>query len=73
MTKSMRSKRKKRLRAIRRDIVAIELIVLKKEATKLVSQEVGLVASKLIVMSPKLMAIKVQNLYNLFARRRKRS
>ncbi|KAK6789310.1 hypothetical protein RDI58_013109 [Solanum bulbocastanum] len=69
MAKSMRSKRKKRLRVIRRDIVATELTVLKKEAAKLAAQEAGLAASKLIVMSPKLMEIKVQNLYNLFERR----
>ncbi|KAK4722210.1 hypothetical protein R3W88_012443 [Solanum pinnatisectum] len=39
MAKSMRSKRKKRLRAIRKDIVAPELTVLKKEAAKLAAQE----------------------------------
>uniref|UniRef100_M1D7Y7 NTGP4 n=1 Tax=Solanum tuberosum TaxID=4113 RepID=M1D7Y7_SOLTU len=59
MAKSMRSKRKKRLKAIRRDIVATELNVLKKEAAKLATQEVALAAPKLIVMSPKLMAIKI--------------
>ncbi|KAG5609670.1 hypothetical protein H5410_020951 [Solanum commersonii] len=57
MAKSMRSKRKKRLKAIRRDIVATELTVLKKEAAKLATQEAALAAPKLIVMSPKLMTM----------------
>ncbi|KAG5619866.1 hypothetical protein H5410_005084, partial [Solanum commersonii] len=59
MAKSMRSKRKKRLKAIRRDIVATELTVLKKEAAKLAAQEAALAAPKLIVMSPKLMILDV--------------
>lgn len=48
----MRSKREKRLRAIRRDIVATEPSVLKKEAAKLAAQEAALAAPKLIVKSP---------------------
>lgn len=52
MAKSMRSKREKRLRAIRRDIVATEPTVLKKEAAKLAAQEAALAAPKLIVKSP---------------------
>ncbi|KAK6784252.1 hypothetical protein RDI58_017706 [Solanum bulbocastanum] len=52
MAKSMRSKRKNRLRAIRRDIVATELIVLKKEVAKLAAQEACLAASKLIAIIP---------------------
>ncbi|XP_055806478.1 uncharacterized protein LOC129875075 [Solanum dulcamara] len=52
MAKSMRSKREKRLRSIRRDIVATEPTVLKKEAAKLAAQEAALGAPKLIVKSP---------------------
>ncbi|WMV14332.1 hypothetical protein MTR67_007717 [Solanum verrucosum] len=66
MSKSMRSKRKKRLKAIRRDIVATELTVLKKEAAKLAAQEAALAAPKLIVMSPKLMVIKWYQAENSF-------
>ncbi|KAK2967727.1 hypothetical protein RJ640_028458 [Escallonia rubra] len=47
MAKSMRSKREKRLRAIRREIV--EPIYEKKEAAKLVAQEAALNAPKLPV------------------------
>ncbi|KAF3637570.1 hypothetical protein BC332_04986 [Capsicum chinense] len=52
MAKSMRSKREKRLRAIRREIVATEPTVLKKEAAKLAAQEAALAAPKLVVKSP---------------------
>lgn len=48
----MRSKREKRLRAIRREIVATEPTVLKKEAAKLAAQEAALAAPKLVVKSP---------------------
>ncbi|KAL2227256.1 UNVERIFIED_CONTAM: hypothetical protein Sindi_2084300 [Sesamum indicum] len=49
MAKSMRSKREKRLRAIRRELV--EPIYEKKEAAKLAAQEAALAASKLPVKS----------------------
>ncbi|XP_059285150.1 uncharacterized protein LOC132038507 [Lycium ferocissimum] len=52
MAKSMRCKREKRLRAIRREIVATEPSVLKKEAAKLAAQEAALAAPKLVVKSP---------------------
>ncbi|KAK4431690.1 hypothetical protein Salat_0931100 [Sesamum alatum] len=49
MAKSMRSKREKRLRAIRRELV--EPIYEKKEAAKLAAQEAALAAPKLPVRS----------------------
>ncbi|KAA8544691.1 hypothetical protein F0562_019462 [Nyssa sinensis] len=49
MAKSMRSKREKRLRAIRREIV--EPLYEKKEAAKLAAQEAALAAPKLPVRS----------------------
>ncbi|XP_009614340.1 uncharacterized protein LOC107829074 [Nicotiana tabacum] len=52
MAKSMRCKREKRLRAIKREIVASEPSVLKKEAAKLAAQEAALAAPKLVVKSP---------------------
>ncbi|KAK3005564.1 hypothetical protein RJ639_015809 [Escallonia herrerae] len=51
MAKSMRSKREKRLRAIRREIV--EPIYEKKEAAKLAAQEAALNAPKLPVRPTK--------------------
>ncbi|GFQ01031.1 hypothetical protein PHJA_002247000 [Phtheirospermum japonicum] len=50
MAKSMRSKREKRLRAIRRELV--EPIYDKKEAAKLAAQEAALAAPKLPVRPP---------------------
>ncbi|KAL3647525.1 hypothetical protein CASFOL_008493 [Castilleja foliolosa] len=50
MAKSMRSKREKRLRAIRRELV--EPIYEKKEAAKLAAQEAALAAPKLPVRLP---------------------
>ncbi|XP_054778529.1 uncharacterized protein LOC129286605 [Prosopis cineraria] len=50
MAKSMRSKREKRLRAIRREIV--EPFYDKKEAAKLAAQEAALAAPKLPVRQP---------------------
>ncbi|XP_061342459.1 uncharacterized protein LOC133288660 [Gastrolobium bilobum] len=50
MAKSLRSKREKRLRAIRREIV--EPYYDKKEAAKLAAQEAALAAPKLLVSSP---------------------
>ncbi|CAN4078519.1 unnamed protein product [Withania somnifera] len=52
MAKSMRCKREKRLRAIRREIIATDPIVLKKDAAKLAAQEAALAAPKLVVKSP---------------------
>ncbi|VFQ98339.1 unnamed protein product [Cuscuta campestris] len=51
MAKSMRSKREKRLRSIRREILAVDPITLKKEAAKLAAQEAALAAPKLPVRS----------------------
>ncbi|GFS44787.1 uncharacterized protein LOC130792511 [Actinidia eriantha] len=53
MAKSLRSKREKRLRAIRREIVVREPIYEKKEAAKLAAQEAALAAPKLLVRSHK--------------------
>ncbi|KAJ1430512.1 hypothetical protein SESBI_07651 [Sesbania bispinosa] len=50
MAKSLRSKREKRLRAIRREIV--EPFYDKKEAAKLAAQEAALAAPKLQVATP---------------------
>ena len=50
MAKSLRSKREKRLRAIRREIV--EPFYDKKEAAKLAAQEAALAAPKLEVRQP---------------------
>lgn len=50
MAKSLRSKREKRLRAIRREIV--EPFYDKKEAAKLAAQEAALAAPKLPVRAP---------------------
>ncbi|CAH9106494.1 unnamed protein product [Cuscuta europaea] len=51
MAKSLRSKREKRLRAIRREIVSADPITLKKEDAKLAAQEAALAAPKLPVRS----------------------
>ncbi|XP_010538284.1 PREDICTED: uncharacterized protein LOC104812696 [Tarenaya hassleriana] len=52
MAKSMRSKREKRLRAIRRDIVQKETFHQKKEDAKLAALEAALAAPKLPVRQP---------------------
>lgn len=52
MAKSMRSKREKRLRAIRREIVSADPITQKKEDAKLAAQEAALAAPKVPVRSP---------------------
>ncbi|XP_019170103.1 PREDICTED: uncharacterized protein LOC109165687 [Ipomoea nil] len=51
MAKSMRSKREKRLRAIRREIVSADPITQKKEDAKLAAQEAALAAPKVPVRS----------------------
>ncbi|XP_047308646.1 uncharacterized protein LOC124912128 [Impatiens glandulifera] len=53
MAKSIRSKREKRLRAIRREIVKKEPFYENKEAAKLAAQEAALSAPKLPVKTPK--------------------
>nr|ACJ84077.1 unknown [Medicago truncatula]AFK39798.1 unknown [Medicago truncatula] len=57
MAKSMRSKREKRLRAIRREIV--EPYYDKKEAAKLAAQEAALAAPKLQVSVPSTTTMEV--------------
>jgi len=57
MAKSMRSKREKRLRAIRREIV--EPYYDKKEAAKLAAQEAALAAPKLQVSVPSTATMEV--------------
>ncbi|XP_057414995.1 uncharacterized protein LOC130709881 [Lotus japonicus] len=56
MAKSMRSKREKRLRAIRREMV--EPFYDKKEAAKLAAQQAALAAPKLVVPTPSVTAME---------------
>ncbi|KAH9747086.1 hypothetical protein WN944_011756 [Citrus x changshan-huyou] len=57
MAKSMRSKREKRLRAIRREIV--EPFYEKKDEAKFAAQEAALAAPKLPVRSPKTNSMEI--------------
>lgn len=60
MAKSMRSKREKRLRAIRREIV--EPFYEKKDEAKFAAQEAALAAPKLPVRSPKTNPMEISTL-----------